>query len=259
MALIVGSTSNSGTSALYNTSTGGSWSHTTLSGEDSLWVHVGVYNAQVSGITFNGELLTSATSYQVGVYRSYWFYRVNPDIGTYNITVTYDGATTGYGAGGAIAFSGTDTADPMGANAGNVFSGPGYNNNPNQTFNSTVDNSYILQGAIGSGEGADTSVTPGANETEIYEVMTANKQIHQSSYKATTDPGSVTMSETLSQAVTVWVIAIVEVNPLAGTNMKINIGDTFKEVSSAQINIGDSWKPVTKAQVNIGDSWKSIF
>lgn len=46
---------------------------------------------------------------------------------------------------------------------------------------------------------------------------------------------------------------------VALTNMKINIGDAFKDVDEIKINIGDSWKTVTKIQINIGDSWKTIF
>lgn len=44
-----------------------------------------------------------------------------------------------------------------------------------------------------------------------------------------------------------------------GTNIQINIGDTWKTVESIQINIGDSWKEVTNAQINIGDTWKTIY
>lgn len=44
-----------------------------------------------------------------------------------------------------------------------------------------------------------------------------------------------------------------------GTNMQINIGDAWKEVSAMKINIGDDWKEVAGAQINIGDSWKTIF
>jgi len=43
------------------------------------------------------------------------------------------------------------------------------------------------------------------------------------------------------------------------TNMKINIGDNFKDVEEIKINIGDVWKPVVKMQINIGDVWKTIF
>jgi len=50
-----------------------------------------------------------------------------------------------------------------------------------------------------------------------------------------------------------------EEEPATGTNMQVNIGDTFKSVSAAQVNIGDTWKTVTSAQVNIGDTWKTIF
>ena len=44
-----------------------------------------------------------------------------------------------------------------------------------------------------------------------------------------------------------------------GTNMKINIGDTFKDVDSLKINIGGAWKDVTKVQQNIGGVWKDVF
>lgn len=47
--------------------------------------------------------------------------------------------------------------------------------------------------------------------------------------------------------------------PPVGTNMQINIGDTWKDVSSMKINIGDVWKDVAGAWINIGDSWKLIY
>ena len=39
---------------------------------------------------------------------------------------------------------------------------------------------------------------------------------------------------------------------------KINIGDSWKDVSEVKINIGDSWKTVTDIKINIGDAWKSL-
>lgn len=48
--------------------------------------------------------------------------------------------------------------------------------------------------------------------------------------------------------------------PIAeGTNMSLNIGDSWKSVSAISINIGDVWKAVTSASINIGDIWKKIF
>lgn len=44
----------------------------------------------------------------------------------------------------------------------------------------------------------------------------------------------------------------------AGLNLKINIGDTWKEVVSAKINIGDTWKEVSAIKINIGDTWKEV-
>ncbi|MBA7641395.1 hypothetical protein ES703_49072 [subsurface metagenome] len=46
---------------------------------------------------------------------------------------------------------------------------------------------------------------------------------------------------------------------VALTNMKINIGDVFKDVDEIKINVADVWKPVTGIWINIGDSWKKVF
>jgi len=48
-------------------------------------------------------------------------------------------------------------------------------------------------------------------------------------------------------------------DPVAETNMKLNVGDAWKTVSALKVNVGDSWKAVTKAKVNIGDTWKTVF
>ena len=45
----------------------------------------------------------------------------------------------------------------------------------------------------------------------------------------------------------------------AGTNIKINISDTWKDVSEIKINISDVWKSVAGASANIGDVWKKVF
>lgn len=44
-----------------------------------------------------------------------------------------------------------------------------------------------------------------------------------------------------------------------GTNMKINIGDNFKDIDALKINIGDTWKDVIAIKQNIGDIWKDVF
>lgn len=45
----------------------------------------------------------------------------------------------------------------------------------------------------------------------------------------------------------------------SGTNMKINIGDTLKDVSEMKINIGDVLKNVVEVKQNIGDVLKTVF
>ena len=55
------------------------------------------------------------------------------------------------------------------------------------------------------------------------------------------------------------IAAFYAVYTTAGTNMQVNIGDTWKDVAAMQVNIGDTWKDVAGAQINIGDTWKTIF
>jgi len=47
--------------------------------------------------------------------------------------------------------------------------------------------------------------------------------------------------------------------PSVGTNMQLNISDSWENIDAIQINIGDTWKDVEGAQENIGDSWKILF
>lgn len=76
------------------------------------------------------------------------------------------------------------------------------------------------------------------------------------SYNSYPDP--ITWDATQSYAPSMWCEYTIDDCP-SGTNMQINISDSWKEISGMQINISDSWRPITSAYVNIGDSWKTIF
>lgn len=54
-------------------------------------------------------------------------------------------------------------------------------------------------------------------------------------------------------ALTADILAPVEMN------MKINIGDIWRDVDSMKINIEDVWKDVIEMKINIGNVWKDIF
>jgi len=44
-----------------------------------------------------------------------------------------------------------------------------------------------------------------------------------------------------------------------GTNMQINISDSWKSISGMQLQVADSWRQVSSAKINIGDAWKTIY
>lgn len=41
--------------------------------------------------------------------------------------------------------------------------------------------------------------------------------------------------------------------------IKVNIGDSWKDVVDGYVNIGDSWKSLSELKVNISDVWKTVF
>jgi len=43
-----------------------------------------------------------------------------------------------------------------------------------------------------------------------------------------------------------------------GFNMKVNIGDVWKDVAAIKINVGDTWKDVSDVKQNIVDIWKVV-
>ena len=54
-------------------------------------------------------------------------------------------------------------------------------------------------------------------------------------------------------------IAYIEITYTTAKPMKINIGDSWKDVDAMKINIGDTWKDVVSVKQNIGDTWKTVF
>lgn len=40
---------------------------------------------------------------------------------------------------------------------------------------------------------------------------------------------------------------------------KVNISDTFRQISEYKVNVGDSWRAVVQIKINIGDSWRAVW
>lgn len=59
---------------------------------------------------------------------------------------------------------------------------------------------------------------------------------------------------TQTRAISIYATGTSDVTPV-----KINIGDSWKEVDAIKINIGDAWKDVVSIKQNIGDTWKTVF
>jgi len=91
------------------------FAHTVTGGSDTILL-VGVSSGNdavtVSSVTYNGKALTKINEVGGGSFgRSQMWYRLLPDIGTYNVVVTFSGNT--YGEAGAIAYDHVDQTLPF--------------------------------------------------------------------------------------------------------------------------------------------------
>ena len=73
-------------------------------------------------------------------------------------------------------------------------------------------------------------------------------------------PGEITGTVAISsypstnRAISIYATGTTDTLPI-----KINIGDSWKDVDAMKINIGDSWKDVVSVKQNISDTWKTVF
>ncbi|MEK7165653.1 MAG: hypothetical protein AAB874_02500, partial [Patescibacteria group bacterium] len=142
-----------------------SWSHTTTTSANRILI-VGVAlrnNTAVSSITYNGTNLTKIRSDFETTFndaRSELWYMVNPDTGTNTVAITAASSTTI--EGGAVTYSGVNTADPLinnnGANSAGTI-GTTATVNLTSAPGETVVDSVSLQSA-------NTSLTVGGGQTQ---------------------------------------------------------------------------------------------
>lgn len=111
------------------------------------------------------------------------------------------------------------------------------------------------------GNGADISGT----DKNVYICYDNNNQGPEAYYEDTTsyttlrDENPWTKTATVSSYNDYYSIYATYTASATGTNCKINIGDTFKDITAIKLNIGDTWKTVTAMKINIGDVWKTVF
>ena len=184
-AIAIDTSTNSGTTALYNTTTG-SFNHTCTGSNLVLGSLIGVYFTTISSETYNSVALTQAALATNSDYRAYSHYILSPSTGTNSLAVTY--AATGYGAGSAISFSGADTSG-----IGATQTGTGTSDTPTLSITTIANNSYVIDIVKTDGsEGTGTS-TAGAGQTKIGDQETANVNHHLTSYEPVAVAGATTM------------------------------------------------------------------
>ena len=215
-----------------------------------------------STATFNGDSMTQlahvinsvATRSVLEV-----FGLVNPDITTADVSVTLiieDGTRCVLTA---VCFSGTDTTNPYGT----IIENEG-DNSPSTTGTITSSTEGLCVDFFVVRDEAITNTAVDAGQTEVLDVAFGASHLGLWA-GVSTEPGDTSVSMGWSwtaagEGFEEWCeVGIPLIAGSTGTNMKLQIGDSWKSVEGAKINIGDSWKTIDGAKINIGDSWKTIF
>lgn len=121
-------------------------------------------------------------------------------------------------------------------------------------FSSPSNRTYGSFASNGSG-----TTSAGSGFSKVNEATSDNAPIVRATTQYRSD-NDTTVNMTFSSATEIGGIAIEIAAPTVSSNAKkINIGDSWKDVSAMKINIGDSWKDVVAIKQNIGDSWHDVF
>ena len=256
--------------AKYNSVTPGTatsltYSHT-CTGSDLILV-VGVLNVPPSGsasaptgVTYNGDAMTKITDKSSGSGRqknSLW-YLINPDTGTHDVVVTlggnnYIGAISCSYTG--VAQSGALDVYEAAADSDNERSTP---SSPHQITVTTTEDNELLVSFMGMRDTeASTKLAASSPLTAREYQDLSDGEVNAFADQAVSSAGNVTA--TWTSVYDQWTMTVATFKEVVVTNIKINIGDVFKDAAEVKINIGDTWKAVESVKINIGDDWKTVF
>ncbi|CAB4151727.1 hypothetical protein UFOVP594_30 [uncultured Caudovirales phage] len=141
----------------------------------------------VVSVTYNGDALIPirADDNTTDNIASELWYRVNPDIGTFNVVVTFTNTTTTAGAG-AISLSGVDTSSPIDAQNGTTGSSAASSVN----VVTVADNAWIVDTATTT-EISSSDITPtGTGKSEKYEISLTSDNVNGGTIGPVTPAGS---------------------------------------------------------------------
>lgn len=194
----------------------------------ALFVSVGTLrldaNWHASGVTFNGDAMTLVTGSQVtslgGGYDPglEWWVLVNPDVGTYDIVVTYNSTSTRPSQSQAYFLSGVDQTTPYEA----VETGASTTTSLSDSITTLTDNTIVLQANIvkvactGIDQDNSQTETMDVDETSVGDTMGA-----AASYLAVATAGATTMGVSSLGAGDDNVQSLVAIKPAAASARRI--------------------------------------
>lgn len=218
-------TSNSGYEATLSTY---SWTHTTGVGLNGILV-VGVAifaTGTVSSITYNGQALTFLRADSNGVYRSEFWYIINPSSGANTVTVNLSTSLTSIS--GAVSYFGVSPSDPFENATG--ANGVGGSDTVNVTTGLQAD------WVIGVTANAANPIAAGSGQTERVNVGGALGSIGFADRNAISPPATVAMNWTGTGALNPWAITAAAMVPVTDVP-DISVSDSVTVSESITVTI----------------------
>lgn len=156
---------------------------------------IGIYNQTLSSVTYNGVAMTLDPAFPIsnGTQRAYIYYMLDsslPSAGTYSLIVTPN-SSGGYGAFACVSMFGAKQAAPEATGSGSSTGSPtSWANN----ITPLTNGAWIFDVSCGF----DRTFTPGAGQTEIFDVKDGTTAGSAGSRKELASAGLTTMGQTPS-------------------------------------------------------------
>lgn len=146
-AIAFDATTNGGVGSIVCSDT---WSHTTASGSNLFMIGgstvedstLGERTVDANGFTYNGDVLTLTESADSSDNKAEIFYLINPDVGTFTVSITWCTSGSALSAiGGVVTYSGVDQTSPINGENNGTFTN---DSTPSLDITTTIGNAWVF-------------------------------------------------------------------------------------------------------------------
>ena len=122
---------------------------------------------------------------------------------------------------------------------------------------SSSGSSFSSSSSKSSSSSSESSSFSSSSSSSSYSSSSSSSSLSSSSSSSSLSSSS--SSSSLSSSSSSSSYSSSSSSSSGGTNIKINISDSWKDVNSIKVNISNTWKDVTSIKQNVAGVWKDVF